>query len=93
MNDEFVFIHEGSAILTVNDQDQLLQEGDSVTIPAGINRRWRNEGQAEVQLLMIPGEATRIEEALIRSPNRGFVIKPRPLIPANCALDTVHCLL
>jgi quercetin dioxygenase-like cupin family protein len=53
MNDEFVFVHEGSAMLMVNDQDQLLHEGDSVTIPAGINRRWSNEGPAEVQLLII----------------------------------------
>jgi quercetin dioxygenase-like cupin family protein len=53
MNDEFVFVHEGSAILTLGETDQTLHKGDSVTIPSGVNRRWRNEGPDDVQLLII----------------------------------------
>ena len=30
INDEFVFVHEGEAILTLEDQDQILVKGDSV---------------------------------------------------------------
>ena len=53
INDEFVFVHEGAAILTLDEQDQTLYKGDSVTIPSGVNRRWRNDGPDDVQLLII----------------------------------------
>jgi transcriptional regulator with XRE-family HTH domain len=51
--DEFVFIHEGEVILTISDQDQTLEKGDSATIPAGVSRRWRNDSQSAVQMLVI----------------------------------------
>ena len=53
INDEFVFVHEGEATLTLEYQDQILRKGDSVTIPAGVNRRWRNDGAESVQMLII----------------------------------------
>ena len=53
INDEFVFVHQGEAMLTLEEQDQTLQTGDSVTIPAGVNRRWRNDADQQVQLLVI----------------------------------------
>lgn len=53
INDEFVFVHEGSALLTLNDHEQVLQRGDSVTIPSGLARRWQNQGPEDVQLLII----------------------------------------
>jgi transcriptional regulator with XRE-family HTH domain len=53
INDELVFVHEGKAVLTLDHSEQTLQKGDSVTIPAGVNRRWRNDGTEHVQLLII----------------------------------------
>jgi transcriptional regulator with XRE-family HTH domain len=53
INDEFVFIHQGEAILTLDNRDQVLEKGDSVTIPAGVNRSWRNDGNSPVHLLII----------------------------------------
>jgi transcriptional regulator with XRE-family HTH domain len=51
--DEFVFVHEGEVVLTIGDQDQKLEKGDSVTIPAGLNRRWRNDSNSVAQMLVI----------------------------------------
>jgi transcriptional regulator with XRE-family HTH domain len=53
INDEFVFIHEGSVVLTLEEEDQTLGLGDSVTIPAGVNRRWKNESDGPAQMLVI----------------------------------------
>jgi transcriptional regulator with XRE-family HTH domain len=53
INDEFVFIHQGEAVLTLDNRDQVLEKGDSVTIPAGVNRSWRNDGSSPVHLLII----------------------------------------
>jgi quercetin dioxygenase-like cupin family protein len=53
ISDEFVFIHQGVAVLSLGSDDQTVQTGDSVTIPAGVDRRWRNEGTEDVQLLII----------------------------------------
>jgi quercetin dioxygenase-like cupin family protein len=52
-NHEFAFIYEGQVILTLQDSDLVLQKGDSVTIPAGMNRRWRNESDAVTQILLV----------------------------------------
>jgi transcriptional regulator with XRE-family HTH domain len=52
-NHEFAFIYEGQAILTLQHSDLVLQKGDSVTIPAGMNRRWRNESDAITQILLV----------------------------------------
>jgi transcriptional regulator with XRE-family HTH domain len=51
--DELVFIHEGEVVLTISDQDQILEKGDSATIPAGVSRRWRNDSQSAAQMLVI----------------------------------------
>jgi transcriptional regulator with XRE-family HTH domain len=53
INDEFVLLYEGEAVLTLDDFEQTLQRGDSVTIPAGLNRRWRNDTSKEVQLIIV----------------------------------------
>jgi transcriptional regulator with XRE-family HTH domain len=51
---EFVFIHEGSVVLTLdNSEDQTLVTGDCVTIPVGVSRRWRNESDSIAQILVI----------------------------------------
>jgi transcriptional regulator with XRE-family HTH domain len=51
--DEFAFIHEGEILLTLEDDDHLLKQGDSVVIPAGVRRRWRNDGTSSVEVLII----------------------------------------
>lgn len=53
IHDEFAFIHEGTAVLTLQEVDQTLEKGDSVTIPSGVSRRWRNEAGAPTQILII----------------------------------------
>jgi quercetin dioxygenase-like cupin family protein len=53
INDEFVLLYGGEAVLTLDDFEQTLQRGDSVTIPAGLNRRWRNDTSKEVQLIIV----------------------------------------
>ena len=51
--DEFAFIHDGTVVLTIGEQDQTLEKGDSVTIPAGVSRRWRNDSETAAQILVI----------------------------------------
>ena len=53
INDEFVFILEGQLALNLNDTEQVLRKGDSVTIPAGVARQWRNEASDLAQILII----------------------------------------
>ena len=50
---EFAYICEGQVILTLQDSDVVLQTGDSVTIPAGMDRRWRNESETVTQILLV----------------------------------------
>jgi quercetin dioxygenase-like cupin family protein len=52
-NHEFAYICDGQAILTLQDSDIVLQTGDSVTIPAGMPRRWRNESTSLTQILLV----------------------------------------
>ncbi|HMF78856.1 MAG TPA: helix-turn-helix domain-containing protein [Bryobacteraceae bacterium] len=52
-NHEFAFIYEGQTILTLQESDIPLQRGDSVTIPAGLERRWRNESDQITQILLV----------------------------------------
>ena len=52
-NDEFAFVYQGEVVLTLEETDQVLMSGDSVTIPAGVNRRWRNDTPQAVQILIV----------------------------------------
>jgi transcriptional regulator with XRE-family HTH domain len=52
-NDEFAFVYNGEVILTLGETDHLLAPGDSAVIPAGVNRRWRNESPGPVQILIV----------------------------------------
>jgi transcriptional regulator with XRE-family HTH domain len=52
-NHEFAYICEGQIILTLQDSDIVLHTGDSVTIPAGMGRRWRNESETVTQILLV----------------------------------------
>jgi len=53
IHDEFAFILEGQLILALQDVEQVLYHGDSITIPTGIARQWRNESLAPAQILII----------------------------------------
>jgi transcriptional regulator with XRE-family HTH domain len=53
ISDEFSLVFEGSVTLKLQDSEQTLSRGDSVTIVAGTNRQWRNESDAVVEILVI----------------------------------------
>ena len=53
ISDEFAMVFEGSVILTLHNQEQVLERGDSVTIVAGTDRQWRNESEVLAEILVI----------------------------------------
>jgi transcriptional regulator with XRE-family HTH domain len=53
LNDEFAFVHKGEVVLTLDESEQTLRLGDSVTIPSGVSRRWRNDSHEPVEILLI----------------------------------------
>jgi transcriptional regulator with XRE-family HTH domain len=53
ISDEFAMVFEGRVILTLHDQEQVLERGDSVTIVAGTDRQWRNESEELGEILVI----------------------------------------
>jgi quercetin dioxygenase-like cupin family protein len=52
-DDEFAFVCQGPVVLNLKGKEQLLASGDSVVIPAGVNRRWRNDTLQAVQILIV----------------------------------------
>jgi quercetin dioxygenase-like cupin family protein/DNA-binding XRE family transcriptional regulator len=53
ISDEFAMVFEGKAILKLQESEQILERGDSVTIIAGTDRQWRNESNSLVEILVI----------------------------------------
>jgi transcriptional regulator with XRE-family HTH domain len=53
INDEFAFVLEGQLILTLEEGEQVVRKSDSVTIPAGAPRQWRNETNGVAQILIV----------------------------------------
>jgi transcriptional regulator with XRE-family HTH domain len=53
ISDEFAIIFEGKAVLKLEDSEQILERGDSVTIVAGTGRQWRNESDTLIEILVI----------------------------------------
>jgi transcriptional regulator with XRE-family HTH domain len=53
ISDEFAMVFEGRVILTLHNQEQVLERGDSVTIVAGTDRQWRNESEVLGEILVI----------------------------------------
>jgi quercetin dioxygenase-like cupin family protein len=53
ISDEFAIIFEGKAVLKLEDSEQVLERGDSVTIVAGTGRQWRNESDTLIEILVI----------------------------------------
>ncbi len=53
ISDEFAMVFEGRVVLKLQEAEQVLERGDSVTIVAGAGRQWRNESEALVEILVI----------------------------------------
>jgi len=53
--EEFALVLEGSVVLTSGgDHEQVLGEGDAVTIPAGVPRRCHNASEPPFRLVVVP---------------------------------------
>jgi transcriptional regulator with XRE-family HTH domain len=52
-NDELVFVYQGEVALTLGETEHVLSSGDSAMIPAGVKRRWRNDTDQPVQILIV----------------------------------------
>jgi transcriptional regulator with XRE-family HTH domain len=53
ISEELAIVFEGSAILTLHDDEHILQRGDAVTIGRGTKRRWRNEMDTNTEILLV----------------------------------------
>src|ERR1700729_2259095 len=53
ISDEFAMVFEGKVILKLQESEQVLERGDSVTVVAGTGRQWRNESEALGEILVI----------------------------------------
>ena len=51
--EEFALVLSGSAVLTIQDAEQVLGEGDAVTIPRGALRRWQNVTRTATQVVLV----------------------------------------
>jgi transcriptional regulator with XRE-family HTH domain len=51
--EEFAFVFSGSAVLTIQDVDHELNEGDAVSIPRGALRRWQNVTRTPTQVVLV----------------------------------------
>ena len=46
-------VFEGRVILKLQDSEQVLERGDSLTVMAGTDRQWRNESDQLAEILVI----------------------------------------
>lgn len=53
ISDEFAMVFEGCVILKLQDAEQTLDRGDSVTMAAGTGRQWRNETESMAEILVV----------------------------------------
>jgi transcriptional regulator with XRE-family HTH domain len=53
ISDEFAMVFAGRVILKLQDGEQILERGDSVTITTGATRQWRNESDSFAEILII----------------------------------------
>ena len=51
--EEFALVLAGNVVLTLDDEEQELAPGDSVTIAAGVARRWHNAGAVPANVVMV----------------------------------------
>jgi quercetin dioxygenase-like cupin family protein len=52
-SEEFALVLTGSVVLTTDEQEQVLSEGDAVTSPKGGLRRWQNLGTEPTQIVIV----------------------------------------
>jgi transcriptional regulator with XRE-family HTH domain len=55
--DEFALVLEGTLIVTVGETEHVLGVDDSISIRAGVGRRWRNESASPVRFLVVAARA------------------------------------
>ncbi len=53
ISDEFAMVFQGQVILKLQDSEQTLERGDSVTMVAGTARQWRNESDSMAEILVV----------------------------------------
>jgi uncharacterized cupin superfamily protein len=53
ISDEFAMVFQGTVILKLQESEEILERGDSVSLLAGAGRQWRNESEALTQILVI----------------------------------------
>jgi transcriptional regulator with XRE-family HTH domain len=53
--DQFAFVLEGEVILTHGQDDHVMTAGDSATIRAGVQKRWRNESTQPARIVFVEG--------------------------------------
>jgi len=51
--DEFAFVLQGEAVLTLGPEEHRMRRGDAAAILAGESRLWRNAGRAPVRILIV----------------------------------------
>jgi transcriptional regulator with XRE-family HTH domain len=51
--EEFALVLSGAVVLTIDDIEQVLNEGDAVTIGAGTPRRWHNATAAPARIILV----------------------------------------
>jgi transcriptional regulator with XRE-family HTH domain len=68
MNEEFILILEGEVELVLEDREEQLKEGDSVSLPAGTARYWENRGDRVTVLLTVGHRAASFRTAELLPP-------------------------
>jgi len=51
--EEFALVLEGCVVLTLHQEEQVLDCGDAVTIRAGTPRQWQNQSEAPARILVV----------------------------------------
>jgi XRE family transcriptional regulator, regulator of sulfur utilization len=54
--EEFAFVLSGSVVLTIQELEHVLGEGDAVTIPRGALRRWQNVTRTATQVVLVSAQ-------------------------------------
>ena len=52
-SEEFALVLTGSVVLTTDNHEEVLREGDAVTIQAGARRRWHNPATEATQIVIV----------------------------------------
>lgn len=52
-HEEFAFVVKGRVVLTLGGEEHSLGPGDAVTLPATAPRRWENNGDETVEILIV----------------------------------------